>query len=71
MTRRIRSAAVCFLALGLALSAGRFPFDSARRFKMLKPPKGGFVSVRRRSESNRLVKVLQTSPFPLGYGAIR
>ena len=26
---------------------------------------------RRRSESDRLMKVLQTSPFPLGYGAIR
>src|SRR5213083_35710 len=26
---------------------------------------------RRRSDSNRCIKVLQTSPLPLGYGAIR
>ena len=34
-------------------------------------PSGGFLSSRRRSESNRLMKVLQTSPFPLGYCAMR
>src|SRR3954464_15537977 len=26
---------------------------------------------RRRSDSNRCIKVLQTSPLPLGYGAVR
>ncbi len=35
-------------------------------------PKGGLSGslLRRRADSNRRIKVLQTSPLPLGYGAI-
>ena len=28
-----------------------------------------FIKIRRRPDSNRCMKVLQTSPLPLGYGA--
>ena len=46
-------------------------YDSARRpIKTNEPPKeGGSFVFRRRAESNRRMKVLQTSPLPLGYGA--
>jgi hypothetical protein len=50
----------------------RKPFDSdLRPFMQEAILSDGFLLFRRRSESNRFMKVLQTSPFPLGYCAIR
>lgn len=56
----------------LYVSATRgLQYDSARRpIKNIKRPFRGVLYFRRRAESNRRMKVLQTSPLPLGYGAM-
>src|SRR6516165_9432039 len=52
----------------------QFPLRSKKKRRFLKTQKAPLTltkpTKRRRSDSNRCIKVLQTSPLPLGYGAV-
>ncbi len=46
-----------------------YPSCDDSRFKILNLQSTIYNLLRRRADSNRRIKVLQTSPLPLGYGA--